>query len=244
MNRAVQCACMMVFAIGASADVTHGVADERGTIKGKIVFKGDPAKYEPQPLEAVKGTNCDNGTPMMSEEVLLNKATTPTTIRNVVVYLKERPFETPRNLPRTYAVIEARDCRLEPHVVAVRAAQRVDLKNSDDLSHQFRLLSVKNKMHGFVVPRKGLSMAVSFEAEPPFHVTSEFFPWMSAWLAVFDHPYFLVTDTDGAYDFSEFPPGKYLVEAWHEKFGVKSITVELKAGETKQVDIVFEPDAK
>ena len=42
--------------------------------------------------------------------------------------------------------------------------------------------------------------------------------WMSTYIGVLSHPYFVVTGSDGAFDLSKLPAGTYTIEAWHEKY--------------------------
>ena len=65
---------------------------------------------------------------------------------------------------------------------------------------------------------------------------------MSAWVMVFEHPYFSVTKPDGTYELPELPPGTYTFRAWHEKLGTvdKLVTV----GEKRPVILNFDFRAK
>ena len=47
-------------------------------------------------------------------------------------------------------------------------------------------------------------------------------PWMQGYIAVFKHPYFVVTKDDGSFDLSQSAPGTYTIKAWHEKLGTAS----------------------
>ncbi|MEI9961988.1 MAG: hypothetical protein WDM76_12895 [Limisphaerales bacterium] len=47
-------------------------------------------------------------------------------------------------------------------------------------------------------------------------------PWMFAWVSIFDHPYFSVSDADGKFTIKNVPPGKYTVEAAHRKLGTQN----------------------
>lgn len=53
-------------------------------------------------------------------------------------------------------------------------------------------------------------------------------PWMGAYVAIMDHPFFDVSDSAGKVSLEGLPPGQYTVEAWHEVFGTqtKEITVD------------------
>ncbi len=53
-------------------------------------------------------------------------------------------------------------------------------------------------------------------------------PWMFAWVSIFDHPYFSVSDADGKFTIKNVPPGKYTVEAVHRKLGTQTVEVEVK----------------
>ena len=48
---------------------------------------------------------------------------------------------------------------------------------------------------------------------------------MGAFIGVFDHPDFAVTNDDGSYVISGLEPGDYVIEAWHEKLGSQTANV-------------------
>ena len=66
-------------------------------------------------------------------------------------------------------------------------------------------------------------------------------PWMRGYIAVFKHPYFVVTKEDGSFDLPALPPGTYTVKAWHETLGTASQTISIGANETKELSFVFKP---
>lgn len=53
---------------------------------------------------------------------------------------------------------------------------------------------------------------------------------------MFDHPYFAVTDADGAFEIKDAPPGKWRLVYWHEngyhkgRAGAFGFPVEAKPG--------------
>ena len=53
---------------------------------------------------------------------------------------------------------------------------------------------------------------------------------MTAYVLVFAHRFFAVTDDDGRYQLVGVPPGTYTVVAWHELFDSQSKTIDIPAG--------------
>lgn len=64
-------------------------------------------------------------------------------------------------------------------------------------------------------------------------------PWEGAYAAVFDHPFFAVTDAEGAFTLPKLNPGEYEIEVWHEKYGSQTKKVVVKASGTETVDLAF-----
>jgi len=58
---------------------------------------------------------------------------------------------------------------------------------------------------------------------------------------VFKHPYFALTDKNGAFELGDVPPGEYTIQAWHEKYGVLTQKVTLGPGQTKALEFVYRP---
>ena len=56
------------------------------------------------------------------------------------------------------------------------------------------------------------------KAEHAIYIKCDVHPWMKAYVSIFDHPYFAVTDDSGHYKIDNIPPGTYEVIAWQEKF--------------------------
>jgi hypothetical protein len=61
--------------------------------------------------------------------------------------------------------------------------------------------------------------------------------WMRAYVGVFDHPYFAITDINGSFSLPNIPPGEYVIEAWHERLGTQEQRLIL--GKKGQQQVVF-----
>jgi hypothetical protein len=62
---------------------------------------------------------------------------------------------------------------------------------------------------------------------------------MAAWAVVTDHPYFDVTEADGAFELRDVPVGTYTLEAWHPTLGLKTAKVKVKKGKTAKATFSF-----
>ena len=150
-------------------------------------------------------------------------------VKNVLVYVKEsksgslsKNYDTPKEA----AVIDQKGCVYVPHVLGVMVGQKLDILNSDGTLHNIHALPKVNKEFNKAMPRSKKQMTVQFDkSEAPFKVKCDVHPWMGAFIGVFDHPYFAVTNDDGTYVISGLEPGDYVIEAWHEKLGSQTANV-------------------
>ena len=67
---------------------------------------------------------------------------------------------------------------------------------------------------------------------------------MSAYVAVFAHPFFSATSTDGKFTIAGLDPGTYEITAWHERLGTQTATVTVGASDTKAQNFKFALPAK
>ena len=64
-------------------------------------------------------------------------------------------------------------------------------------------------------------------------------PWMGAYIAVMDHPFFAVTNQQGGFSLKGLAPGKYTIEAWHEVFGTLQQEVVIAGGDSEVINFTF-----
>jgi hypothetical protein len=217
-----------------------------GTIHGRTVFIGDPSEYVPVPvhLDDRFGFCLNLAEPVRTEHVVLNRTTQPATLRNVLVWVHTPLDAKTFPIPKQPVLLEQRDCRFAPRVVALMAGQTLRVVNRDPVLCHTHFLPEVNKELSYTIPKQGGSRDFTFVPEWPIPVKSDVYPWIIAWVAVFDHPFFAVSGEDGSFALNNLPPGKYTLEAWHETFGRLHRTVHLGRGEREQLVLRFEPPRK
>ena len=199
-----------------------------GDVKGSITFEGNAPKMKPLRMDADPVCVANNEIKPRKEWLILGK---DNGIKNMLVYIKESKSGSLLGTPVTedVAVLDQNGCVYIPHVLGVMVGQQINILNSDGTLHNIHALPKVNKEFNKAMPRSKKQMTVTFnKSEDPFKIKCDVHPWMGAYVGVFDHPYFAVTDDSGSYTISNLPAGKYVIEAWHEKLGSQTadITVD------------------
>ena len=160
-------------------------------------------------------------------------------LQNVIVFVSEGLGDRTFDAPTQPVVVEQKGCMYQPHVLAVRANQPLQVVNDDPTSHNIHPMPANNREWNKAEP-PGSQLEESFAREEiAIPVKCNVHPWMHGYIAVFKHPYFAVTGKDGSFDLSNLPPGTYTIKAWHEKLGTSTQTVTIGANETKEINFVF-----
>ena len=211
-----------------------------GNIEGVVSFEGAAPKNEPIKMNADPVCVKENPTPQAQEtyEVADGK------LGNVFVYIKDGLGNFSYDAPSGAVTIDQKGCRYHPHVLAVRIGQNLEIVNNDPTLHNIHALPKSNQEFNTGQPIQGMKTTHVFttkETMVPFKC--DVHGWMNAYLAVMDHPYFQVTGADGKFSLKGVPPGKYTIEAWHEKAGTQTATVEIGAKETKTANFSFKAAA-
>jgi hypothetical protein len=76
------------------------------------------------------------------------------------------------------------------------------------------------------------------------HLKCDIHNWMNAYVAIVSNPYFAVSDTTGTFQIDKVPPGTYTLQAWHERFGVLTKSVSVKAGAVATVEFTYTGNEK
>jgi plastocyanin len=200
-------------------------AEGWGTLKGKVTFNGtvppDATKVLQQQGKAEKDPNiCAKDAPIKAERLVVDDASKG--VKNVFVYLL-RPTavneEAKKAVADKKADFDQKGCVFIPHAMAAMVGQTVNVKSSDQTSHNvaFQLRALQtNKV---LAPGGSMEVKPDSPERSPGLVSCSIHPWMTAYWMVLDHPYFAVTDDKGNYEIKNVPAGTQKVVVWQEAVG-------------------------
>lgn len=170
-----------------------------GTITGRVIQPEAPASYAGRPSVGSLGSTPHDAIDR----------------RTAVVYLDVVPRQAFEAMPVRRARMDQRHEQFSPHVLAITVGTVVDFPNNDLLFHNVMSLAPGNAFDLGRYP-KGRSRSVRFDSPGVVPVICDIHAHMSAYIIVFSHPFFSVTDLQGRYTLANVPAGTHTVKVWSE----------------------------
>ena len=139
------------------------------------------------------------------------------------------------------AVLDQYGCMYNPRILAVMPGQEITIRNSDGIMHNVHAMPNINSEFNKAMPKMTKKIDYTFQEEEqdPFPIKCDVHPWMGGYVSVLPHPFFSLTALNGKFEIRNLPAGTYLLEAWHEKLGTQTSTVEVKEGEISASNFSF-----
>ena len=197
-------------------------AEEWGSLKGKFVVDGKVG--EPAAINVNKDTEYCGKHDLVDETVVVGDKGG---LANVVVYIYTKRGQTLDVNPeyeasaKEPALLENKGCRFEPHVIAVRTGQPLEISNEDPgIGHNTNASFVANPgFNEMVTNGKPIDKTLQ-KAEPvPAPISCNVHPWMKAYAVVRDDPYVAVSNKDGEFEIKDIPAGTHEFIFWQEAKG-------------------------
>jgi hypothetical protein len=218
-----------------------------GTIKGRIVWGGKDIPPRPKIDVKQDQAHCLEKGPLYDENLVVNPKDQG--IKWVFVWLAPEgangalPIHPDLKTPKEKAVeLDQPRCLFMPRAVAMREGQQLIVKNSAPVNHNIQGIGDGENNLGWNVtlpPGKSYTVKDLKPQKLPLILQCNIHPWMRARLAVFDHPYYAVTDEHGNFEIKNAPAGKFRLVGYQESIGWrggakgrKGQEITIKAGET------------
>ena len=229
---------------GSSSESTPAASEEAAqattsmgsaSVSGTVSFTGT-APERPR-IRQDRDCSALNEEAPLGETVIVNDNGT---LRNVFIYVKEGLGDANFAVPDEPVVFDQDGCIYHPHVFGIQVGQTLEIHNSDPLMHNLHALAEENRPFNFGMPNEGDVREQQFRVpEVMLHIKCDVHPWMSAYAGVVDHPFYSVSSDEGSFAISGLPAGNYVVEAWHEEYGMATQNVTVADGEAASIDFSF-----
>jgi len=194
-------------------------AREAGNVRGRVQQPAVTAHDERRPAVGDLGQS----------------APAPIDRSRAVVYIDAAPRQAFDALPAGRVRLDQRNQTFEPHLLAITVGTTVDFPNDDPMFHNVMSLARGNAFDLGRYPR-GQSRAVRFDTPGIVPVVCDIHAHMSAYILVFSHPFFAITDLDGRYSIPNIPAGAYTLKVWSELGAADARRIAIIDGTTVDAD--------
>jgi hypothetical protein len=190
-------------------------ADAWGNLTGIFLYDGpDPM---PARLAITKDEQVCGKHNLVDESLMLGK---DKGLRNVVVFLTDKKAAVHPDYEATAndtVKFDNDHCRFEPHIMALRTSQTLQIHNSDPLSHNSNLTPLGDSpFNQLISENNAVTYHFGKQQNSPVMVTCSIHPWMKGYVFPRDNPYVGVTGEDGSFEIKNLPVGKHEFQVWQE----------------------------
>lgn len=218
---------LLLLSLSVAVVFASGRAAETGSVEGIIKYVSDSKK--PWKFSRYYIQNPKNGS--LAEAVVALEAPN---LGNLA----------PLNSPKKWTMDQI-NYQFVPETIAIRAGDTVLISNSDDALHNVMTSDGGKPFNVNVV--KGKDFAHTFDCagglNEPIRLGCVFHGAMRAWIYVFDHPWFKVTEREGRFRFENVPVGAYTLGVVHPAGKLRSSRhIEVKPNGITSLEISLSPD--
>ena len=115
--------------------------------------------------------------------------------------------------------LEFSNCRLRPHAVCLLANQDLVLQNRDEVGHHCHMDGLHNHDNLLIARSSEYSLQFQQPERIPLKIHCGIHPWVDGLVLIKDHPYNVLSQTDGQFEIRNLPPGTWKFMFWHSKTG-------------------------
>ncbi len=159
-------------------------------------------------------------------------------VKGVVVNLVGAPREV-EQIPSIEVVLANKDCTFVARVNAAMVKQVLQIRNDDPLLHNTNIGTEEKTFINVALVEGGTPIKKRFKRPGLLRVECHVHKFMQAYIHVFDHPYFAVTNEIGQFRISGILPGTHRIEVWHEYLGTLEVEVVVPSDEEVSVNLQF-----
>lgn len=216
----------------AATGPTWKATGNEGNITGAIAFTG--AAPAPRKLDTSNDGACGEA---FANDIMVSGGK----LQNVFVYVKSGLPEANFEVPTAEVALDQKGCIYVPRVLGIQVGQSLKVINSDQTNHNVHPVPKVNREWNESQLKGQAPIIKKFvKQEVLIPVKCNMHSWMLAHIAVLSHPFYAVSGADGSFSIKGLPPGEYEIEAWHEKFGAKTLKIKVAEKADAKADFSFD----
>ncbi len=133
--------------------------------------------------------------------------------------------------------IEIINARFAPAFQVLPSAAKIEIVNSDPISHNTHVFNRGETIFNVGLPTKGITVRKTLTGSGIFSVRCDLHPSMQAWLLVPPSAHYAVVNEPQTVVFSSLAPGEYVLHLWQADGSERPRLVKLTSGETKKLHL-------
>jgi len=203
-----------------------------GNVTGTTSFTGQPPA--PRKLDTSNDSACGEA---MADDALVKDGK----LQNVFVFVKSGLPQADFEIPATAVTLDQKGCQYSPRVFGIQTGQVLSVVNSDQTNHNIHPVpKINREWNESQLKGQGPITKKFAKPETLIQVKCNQHSWMTAYIGVLPHPFYAVSAADGTFTIKGLPPGEYEIEAWHEKYGAKTMKIKVAEKADAQADFAFD----
>lgn len=148
--------------------------------------------------------------------------------------------EVHRGKPLQNISLQSHQCLFQPRIQATQVGAFLELKSRDEITHNPHGWWKDTKtVFNITLLNPNLKFKRELKWEGIYRVECDTHTWMKAYILVFRHPFYAVTNTTGVFVLENVPVGKHTVRVWHEILGEQKVEVVVMSGKETRLRFEF-----
>lgn len=136
--------------------------------------------------------------------------------------------------------LQSRGCQFQPRIQATRLGNYLMLNSGDKITHNpHGWWNDKKTIFNITLLKPTQRFKRKLKWEGTYRVECDTHTWMKAYILVFNHPFYILTDEEGSFELKNVPAGRHTLRVWHEILGEQTATVVVEPGKTTEKDFVL-----
>ncbi|MDH5699415.1 MAG: hypothetical protein OEZ41_05570 [Nitrospirota bacterium] len=146
---------------------------------------------------------------------------------------------TPLSSKQAPVIISNDRCQFRPHVAVGSVKQPLEVENFDAILHNTHIRAETRAFFNVVLLPQSKGIKKVMKNPGLMTISCNKHPFMMGYIQVFDHPYFAITDFQGAFTIPNLPPGTHRLSIWHETLGTIHRTITIPQTNNAILNIEF-----